>query len=173
MTVMDSEMEEAVLGMARTTRGMVQPMFWDRMISSSPWTVTPARMLIRSLPSRAWTIAGEPRIVCAICGLQPRMTMSAARQPATLSFWRILRFGVRWPRVSWTDWTEASRVTQAMKRVGSLWGTEDSGEVGGSAPLGLARELKMPRRMALPRVPDPAVSASKPLEESPEERESR
>ena len=163
MTVMLSPMPDAVFGMARTTRGGTyesgSALRCAVSMSSSCGTVMPARILITSLPPSAAQMSRLPRMVDAICGLQPRMTTEASWQPETLSFWRTVRLGVRGPMVSWMDCADCGRVMQAMKRVGSLLGageplvcSEVFGPEAGSEES-LDWDVRMPRRMALPSVP--------------------
>ncbi len=67
MTVMLSRMSDAVLGMARTTRHAtgLSPLAAASVDSICP-SVTPARMLISSLPSSAAAMPGSERISCTM-----------------------------------------------------------------------------------------------------------
>ncbi|KAJ6263183.1 hypothetical protein Dda_1744 [Drechslerella dactyloides] len=79
MTVMDSRMREAVLGITLIIRvdGSTCDASWER--------VTPAQMEMRSLPFSAARVVSTERISETICGLQPRMTMSESCTPRALS----------------------------------------------------------------------------------------
>ena len=98
---------------------------------------------MRSFPPRAAHMPGSERMVETTCGLQARRMRSARWTPWRFWFCRTVRCGVRGESSSVQVWAEEGRVTQAMKRVGIR---------GGRLSQGLL-EVRMPRIMALPRVP--------------------
>lgn len=145
ITVMDWCRDDAVLGIARTTR--VRLLYAPRMDSICE-VGTPARMLMSSLSARALRIPSWPRIVETICGLQASRTTLAAWTPRRFWFWRMVKLGVRCETAASMASAEVGRVTQAMKRVGIGVDVAESAESSGAVG-----DVRIPWRMAVPRVP--------------------
>lgn len=96
MAVVEARAKEAELGIARTivvvvtsfaslpSCGLARPVE-GRSMASTWGMVTPARMLTRSLPFRAFWMAGGLRQVARSLGWQARMMLSARPTPSRLS----------------------------------------------------------------------------------------
>jgi len=171
-TVIPSRILHGVFGIARTTFVV------ERTHAAICGIVTPARMLIRSLPANACCIPGSPTMVWASCGLQHRRTTSASATARRFS-----PTSTSTPvdiNVDRSFFALSSRLTQARKREGRE-GSFSERAVGVDVPdvcdshLGLgvwlrrgmeereSRLAKTPERMATPIVPHPSTQSVYPI----------